>query len=64
MTRKEFNKMRMQVYKDFIQQKYGKEQVDKLELAVNIKLTDKMLEMRSNEEFCDALNELVLDSVE
>lgn len=61
MTRKEWNKMRIQVYKDFIQQKYGDKKVKDLELAINAHFTDKMLKIRSSKEFCDSLNELVLD---
>lgn len=58
MTRKEFNKMRMQCYKDFIKARYGQEKVDKIELAVKQHVTDHLLEIRDSEEFCKEMNEL------
>ena len=59
MTRKEMNRMRLDCYKAFIEQSRGKEALDKLELAINKKATDKLLEMRTDDEFNKAISEFV-----
>lgn len=58
MTRKEMNRMRLSCYKAYIEQSRGKEALDKLELAINKKATDKLLEMRNDNEFNKAISEL------
>lgn len=58
MTRKELNHMRLSCYKAYIEQSRGKEALDKLELAINKKATDKLLEMRTDDEFNKAISEL------
>ena len=58
MTRKELNQMRLSCYKSYIEQSRGKEALDKLELAINKKATDKLLEMRTDDEFNKAISEL------
>ena len=58
MTRKELNQMRLSCYKAYIEQSRGKEALDKLELAINKKATDKLLEMRTDDEFNKAISEL------
>lgn len=59
MTRKEINRMRLDCYKAFIEQSRGKEALDKLELAINKKATDKLLEMRTDDEFNKAIEEFI-----
>lgn len=56
MTYKELKQFKEQCYKDFIRQRYGQSEVDKLELAIKRQTTDKLLEIRSDKEFVDALN--------
>ena len=56
MTYKELKEFKEQCYKDFIRQRYGQSEVDKLELAIKRQTTDKLLEIRSDKEFVDALN--------
>lgn len=58
MTRKELNKMRLDCYKAYIEMSRGKEALDKLELAINKEATDKLLEMRTSDEFNKAISEL------
>lgn len=58
MTRKELNQMRLSCYKAYIEHSRGKEALDKLELAINKKATDKLLEMRTTDEFNKAISEL------
>lgn len=58
MTRKELNEMRLSCYKAYIEMSRGKEALDKLELAINKKATDKLLEMRNTDEFNKAISEL------
>lgn len=58
MTRKELNEMRLSCYKAYIEMSRGKEALDKLELAINKKATDKLLEMRTTDEFNKAISEL------
>ena len=41
MTRKEMNRMRLDCNKAFIEQSRGNEALDKVELAINKKATDK-----------------------
>ena len=53
------NRMRLDCYKAFIEQSRGKEALDKLELAINKKATDKLLEMRTDDEFNKAISEFV-----
>ena len=50
--------MRLSCYKAYIEQSRGKESLDKLELAINKKATDKLLEMRTDDEFNKAISEL------
>lgn len=59
MNRNELNRMRLDCYKAFIEQSRGKEALDKLELAINKKATDKLLEMRTDDEFNKAIEEFV-----
>lgn len=56
MTYKELKQFKEQCYKDFIRQRYGQSEVDKLELAIKRQTTDKLLEIRNDKEFVDALN--------
>ena len=51
-------KLREIAYKNFIEQKYGKEELDKLEVAINSDITNKILEIRDEKEFVDTLTEL------
>lgn len=50
--------MKINCYKNFIEQKYGKEQLDKLELAIKSDVTNKILEIRDDKQFIDELTEL------
>ena len=58
MTYREMKKLREIAYKNFIEQKYGKEELDKLEVAINSDITNKILEIRDEKEFVDTLTEL------
>lgn len=58
MTYRELQRMRMDCYKNFIEQKYGKEQLDKLELAIKSDVTNKILEIRDDQQFIDEITEL------
>lgn len=58
MTYKELQNFKINVYKDFIKQRYGKEEADKLELAIKSDITNKILEIRDSEKFDEALVEL------
>lgn len=58
MTYREAKKLREIAYKAFIEQKYGKQELDKLELAIKKDITDKILEIRDEKEFVDTLTEL------
>lgn len=58
MTYKELQRMKINCYKNFIEQKYGKEQLDKLELAIKSDVTNKILEIRDDKQFIDELTEL------
>lgn len=48
--------MRLDCYKAFIEQSRGKEALDKLELAINKNATDKLLEMRTDDEFISSFD--------
>lgn len=58
MKLKELNQMRLSCYKAYIEMSRGKEALDKLELSINKKATDKLLEMRTTDEFNKAISEL------
>ena len=58
MTYRELQRMRMDCSKNFIEQKYGKEQLDKLELAIKSDVTNKILEIRDDQQFIDEITEL------
>lgn len=58
MKYSELKKFREQVYKDFIQAKYGREKLDELELAVNIEATDRILRVKKEKDFVEELLEL------
>lgn len=55
MTYRELQQFKMRVYRDFIEQQYGKKEAEKLELAIKSKITDKVLEIRDEKEFDEAL---------
>ena len=56
MKLKELNNMRLSCYKAYIEMSRGKEALDKLELAINKNATDKLLEMRTDDEFISSFD--------
>ena len=58
MKYKELQQMRINAYKNFIKMRYGEEALNDLETAVKSEATNKILEIRDEAEFIDAITEL------
>lgn len=58
MKYKELQRLKMDTYKAFIEQKYGKSALDKLEVAINTELTNKILQIRDDQKFLEEIEEL------
>ena len=55
MTYRELQELKMNVYKDYIKQRYGEKELNKLEDGIKDKVKKKILAIKDKNKFDDAL---------